>query len=229
MSAAPLRIASSRGVPGTAGAIVVGADGSRCVLTNYHVILGGGAVVGDHVWAIPPGFGNAAAHEPVCLGRAHAGRIGRVNLGDETYFVDCAVVVIVDETSFPTWLRAALADDTWPSETAAAEPGMRVFKCGATTGFTEGIVVDVAYPDHPFIEGRSWRAPKQLLVDSRDSELNFSVQGDSGAALLDDAGRIIGLLWGSTANGQGIASPIEPVLDCLGVRLVASTQTMRFT
>ena len=159
MSAAPLHIASSRGVPGTAGAIVADAEGSRCVLTNYHVILGSGAVVGDQVWAIPPGLGNAVAHEPVCLGRAHAGRIGRVTLGDETYFVDCAVAAVADDPPFPAWLRAALADDTWPSETAAAVPGMHVFKCGATTGFTEGIVVDVAYPEHPFIEGRSWRAP----------------------------------------------------------------------
>lgn len=227
MIATPLRIANSRGVPGTAGALVVGADGSRCALTNHHVMFSGGTAVGDRVWAIPSEFDDGEARNAVCLGRASSGQMGRVTFGDETHFVDCAVVAIARETSFPAWLRAALADDTWPSETATAEPGMRVFKHGATTGFTEGVVVDVAYPDHPFIDGRSWNAPGQLLVDSRDPELNFSAPGDSGAALLDEGGRIIGLLWGSNANGQGIACPIGPVLDCLGVRLVAPAQRLR--
>jgi hypothetical protein len=190
-------------------------------------MLGGGAVIGDRVWAIPPESEDDEAGEPVCLGRASSGQIGRVTSGDETYFVDCAVVAIADESSFPAWLRAVLADNPWPSETAAAESGMRVFKCGATTEFTEGVMVDVAYPDHPFIDGRSWSAPGQLLVDSRDPELNFSAPGDSGASVLDERGRIVGLLWGSTANGQGIACPIEPVLDCLGVKLVTTSRSMR--
>lgn len=229
MSATPLRIASAHGVPGTAGALVVGADGLRCVLTNHHVMFGGGAVVGDRVWALAPEDEIYQAREAVCLGRARSGQIGRVTFNDETYFVDCAVVAIADETLFPVWLKSVLSE-TWPLETAGAEPGMSVFKCGAGTEFTEGTVVDVAYPDHPFIDGRSWSAPGQLLVDSRDPELNFSAPGDSGAALLDGGGRIIGLLWGSTANGQGIACPIEPVLDCLKVTLVAAPARMlRYT
>jgi hypothetical protein len=46
-----------------------------------------------------------------------------------------------------------------------------------------------------------WRtAPAQLLVDPRSRDLNFATPGDSGAALVDEQGRVVG----SNANGQGV-------------------------
>jgi len=80
--------------------------------------------------------------------------------------------------------------------------------------------VDVAFPDAPFIEGREWIATSQLLVDSLDPQLNFTARGDSGATLLDGAGHVVGLVWGATMHGQGLACPIQPVLDCLSVSLI---------
>lgn len=221
-----LRIASAQGVPGTASALVRDAHGVRLLLANHHVVFGGGAVSGDRVWALPPDWDDGSDGDAVCLGRARCGQIGRVTFVGETYFVDCAVVELANDTCFPSWLELLMAN-AWPSEIATPEPGMRVFKHGATSGTTEGVLVDVSYPDHPFVEGRSWTAPGQLLVDSRDPGLNFSAPGDSGAALLDEHGRILGLLWGSNASGQGVACPIAPVLDYLAVTLFAAAQQIR--
>jgi hypothetical protein len=80
-------------------------------------------------------------------------------------------------------------------------------------------VADVAYPDRPGIEGRVYEAPNQLLVRPRRGEETFSAPGDSGAFLLDERGFVVGLMWGCNANGEGVACPIAPVLECLGVSM----------
>lgn len=214
MSASALSIASAFGVPGTAGAIVTDTAGELFLLSNHHVIFGGGAKPGDRVWGLPSDYGHD--QQTALVGWGRRGQIGRVTWDCEAFFVDCALVELANVSTYPDWLHRALTRN-WPNEIAAAETGMRVVKHGASTGATEGILVDVAYPDCPFIEDRAWMAPGQLLIDSVDSELNFSGPGDSGALLLDDRGRMLGLLWGSNTGGQGIASPIIPVLDCLGV------------
>lgn len=214
MSTSALSIASAFGVPGTAGAIVTDTTGALFLLSNHHVVFGGGAKAGDCVWGFPSNCGDD--HNVALLGWGRRGQIGRVTWECDTIFVDCALVELANVSTYPDWLHRALKCD-WPIETAEPEPGMRVVKNGASTGATKGILVDVAYPDCPFIGDRAWTAPGQLLIESVDSTLNFSGPGDSGALLLDDRGRMLGLLWGSNTGGQGIACPIMPVLDCLGV------------
>lgn len=213
-----LQIASARGVPGTAGPMVRNRERARLLLANYHVLLGPGASVGDEVWAISPDD-SGIAPEATPIGRVLCGHLGTVSFANEVYFVDCALIELSDSFEIAQWLRAALVAITRSSQITTGVPGMRLSKNGAATGRTEGVLVDVAYPDRPFIADRGWEAPRQLLVDSRDPELNFSAPGDSGAALFDDRGRVVGLLWGSNGTGQGIACPIGPVLDCLGVAL----------
>ncbi len=214
-----LQVASAQGVPGTAGALAQDATGTRYLLTNHHVAYGGGAEACQPIWALPTDRDADAGAEIVRVGTTHAGLIGRVTFAGAAMFVDCALVRLADESRFPDWLRRQLARD-WPAATAKAGPGLLVRKLGSGTGSTEGTLVDVAYPDTPFIGGRSFTATGQLLVDPLNPERNFSAAGDSGSALLDEAGRVIGLIWGTNHSGQGIASPIAPVLDCLGVTLV---------
>jgi hypothetical protein len=226
MNRPALAIANANGLPGTAGMVVVDSMRVRCVLTSHHVAFGGHAAIGDRVWALPADYDGREPAAVVCLGRTRSGQIGRITAAGETVFVDCALVQVQDEERFPPWLRATLAD-LCSTEIASAEPGLPVIKHGAASGVTEGVITDAAYLDHPYIGDRWWTAPGQLLIDSRDSELNFSVAGDSGAAVLDDYGRVVGLLWGSNANGQGICCPIGPVLECLGARLLAPTERMQ--
>jgi hypothetical protein len=220
VTTSPLTIASANGVPGTAAAICE-ADGTLCLLTNHHVAHGGGSEEGAPVWALPPD--PFADGRPVRLGSVRRGVLGRVTFRGEVYFVDCALVTLVAPASLPEWLQLSL-NDMYYAGLACADAGLRVTKCGPVTGFTEGVIVDASYPDTPFIEGRSWTATGQLLVESSDPELNFAAEGDSGAALRDDAGRLAGVIWGVNANGQAIASPIRPVLDCLRAQVAPAME-----
>ena len=97
-----LRIANSRGVPGMAGALVQDAAGTVFLLSNHHVVFGGGAGVGEVVWAVPSDseLDRQGAHP---LGRTRRGMIGRVTYAGETYFVDCAIVELHSENLLPTW------------------------------------------------------------------------------------------------------------------------------
>jgi hypothetical protein len=217
LTANSLRIASAQGIPGTAGPLVTNTEGRRFLLANHHVVFGGGGRVNDAVWALPEETDDLRGGA-VCVGRAAPGVIGRVPREDPSCFVDCALIALDDDRDHPAWLRSALSA-MQPGGCASPVPGMRVSKCGAATGPTSGLIVDVAYADHPCIDGQWWSAPGQLLIDSAEMKLNFSAPGDSGAAVLDERRRIVGLLWGSNANGQGIACPIDPVLECLGVTL----------
>jgi hypothetical protein len=217
MSPAPaLSIASARGVPGTAGALLRAGDGAPCLLTSHHVAFGGGCGAGDPVWALPPVPWFGPPGGPVRIGSVRMGLIGRVTCRGEPVFVDCALVALDDAEAFPAWLRAALAGLVRPAA-APARPGQRVTKAGAVTGLTRGMVVDVSYPDHPCIDGRWWTTSGQILVDPADPELNFAAPGDSGAAILNEAGRMVALLWGVNQGGQGIACPIGAVLDALAL------------
>jgi hypothetical protein len=213
-----LRIANARGVPGTAGPVVTDRAGARFVLANHHVLYGEGAVPGDRVWALPPEDGHGE-HTVAYLGRARGGTIGRVTFRDEAVFVDCALIELASE--LPEWLAIGTNSERG---VAAARPGLEVVKHGARTGTTHGVIADVAYPDRPYVEGRVWIAENQLLIESREPDLVFSGPGDSGAGITDELGRIVGLLWGSNANGQGIACPIEAVLHALEVSLDAGAR-----
>jgi hypothetical protein len=185
------------------------------LLANHHVVFGGGAAAGDCVWALSEDCNVAP------LGIALRGQIGRVTFAAETHFVDCALVALGEIASLPGWVRAALATLGRRQASSRARPGLAVAKLGPATGQTLGVIGRVDYFDHPYIGGRAWSAPRQLLIESSDPALRFCGRGDSGSALLDADNGVVGLLWGSTGSGQGIASPIEPVLDCLEVRLVA--------
>lgn len=198
-------LVSSRGVPGTAGPVVRDGD-TRFLLCNHHVVFGEGASIGDPIFALA----EPDRDRRILVGRGARGHLGRVMFGGEVVFVDCALIELV-------------ADAT-PSATgiAAADLGQLVHKAGAATGTTTGCVVDIAYADALQVGGRIVHTPRQLLIRSDDPTLNFCSHGDSGAAVVDHGGRVVGLLWGCNHSGQGVACPIEPVLDCLGVILELS-------
>jgi len=220
-----VQIAGARGGPGTAGALVHDNGGSLYVLANHHVALGDGGQCADRVYAFRD-RGPLGDREFAILGRVTAGTIRRVTHCNDAPFIDCALIELDGIDDFPAWLAHHIAG-RWPTTFSEAAPGTRVSKAGAGTGFTRGVVVDAMYPDNPFINGRSFTATAQLLIESEDPELNFAGPGDSGAAILDEGGRVLGLLWGTNQAGQGIACPISPVLDYLGVLLVPSAMRKR--
>lgn len=213
-----LQIHNASGIPGTASAIVRDHRGSRYLLSNHHVVFGPHGRPGDPIWANPSQGDHSPSTSSVLVGRAAGGRIGAVVCGAETYFVDSALVALDACDEFPPWLRAIFAGP-WPTAAATAVPGLEVVKHGPATGRTSGAVADVAYPDTAVVEQQEVPAPNQLLIRSNAAELNYAARGDSGAAVVDGCGRIVGMLWGCNETGDGVACPIEPVLSALDVAL----------
>jgi len=202
-------IANARGVPGTAGLVACTVDGEAPVLlTNHHVLFGAGAARHEAVWLVGSTRGQTTFRR---VGRSLYGKLGVVSHDGVEHHVDCGVGSIDgDEAARRAWPRDA--------DVAVAAPGSRVHKAGAATGLTEGIVVDVAYPDALLVDGHAQPAPRQILVRPVRPATGFSADGDSGAALRDDRGAIVGLLWGSNHRGDTVACHIAPVLSVLGVR-----------
>lgn len=207
------KIANSRGVPGTLGCIAHTRDSGRTVLlTNWHVLFGNGGFEGDVIWLVDETDNTRRYWK---IGRTLYGKIGKVCLDGEDYYVDCAVSSFL----FPPAIQ-----HSWSiiAEYDAAQPGDLVTKTGAATGTTVGIVVDVKYADYAWFAGRSYFAPQQLLVRPLNNETPFSAEGDSGTLLVNAKGKAVGLLWGTNSRGEGVACPIIPVLHTLNLTLEQS-------
>lgn len=222
-----VRIANAAGVPGTLGFLATiphsattPHGGATVLVSSYHVVFGAGTAEREPVWLTPDG-GDAAATVR-CLGHSLYGRLGTVAWRGGRYHVDCAVATV--DCAVHTVDGAGALPDGWRierdevpgvAETLAA--GAVVTKTGAATGTTRGVVVDAMYLDTVLVDGRARPAPGQILVRPARDGVAFSADGDSGAVLRDEYGRIVGLLWGVNSRGESIACHIHPVLHVLGV------------
>jgi hypothetical protein len=115
-----------------------------------------------------------------------------------------------------------------------------VYKRGCRTGVTKGKVVSVgmsvdqrrkvpnpaAYDDDTQdIELHIRQATNQLEIESLTDGFEFAVPGDSGSAVLDSQGRLVGLVW-----GQGGADSIRGILTIMGVTVAtANARDVKFT
>lgn len=215
------RIANARGVPGTLGGLARTLDDGRLVLlTAHHVLFGANARPNDRVWRV---MGSDDAPRFQAVGRVLYGRAGIVRHGDADVHVDCAVAAV--DAVHPL---AAMGGRDEMCTVAHTAPGERVSKHGAATGFTEGVVVDTTHCDRIRTDGRELAAPGQILVRPLTSG-GFSAEGDSGAFLRNADGAVVGLLWGVTARGEGVACPIAAVLWVLQLRLLNVSPARRTT
>jgi hypothetical protein len=193
-------IASSCGTTGTLGTLArTRHDGRAVLLSSWHVLYGGGTDADSDVWLVDEG------RRSLCLGRTLFGKAGAVTFDGAETWIDCAVASCDDGSE-----TDVLGHDT-------ARPGDRVTKRGAATGVTTGIVVRADYDEVAWIGGRPYPAARQLLIRSLDDGRPFSAAGDSGALLVNEAGIAVGLLWGATRGGDGVASPIAPVLYAMNI------------
>jgi hypothetical protein len=202
-----LAIRNSAGVPGTAGCVATLRRTDEPVLvTSYHMLFARGSDAGMPVIAVDPRFGFRA----ITIGSTLHGKAGLALGTDPPVFVDAAAIRLDGEA-------ARLLAFGSPARTAEPRVGDKVFKHGAATGRTEGVIVDIAYPDQWYWEYRSVSAPRQILIRPLRAEQPFSASGDSGAAIRNAQGAVVGLLWGTTARGEGVASPIVAVAAALGI------------
>jgi hypothetical protein len=208
-----VRIANSRGVPGTLGCFARTVHQHRPVfLTSYHVLFAAGAARHDPVWRVHE-FGGSSNY--LRLGSALQGQRGIVRFRGDDYFVDCAIGAL--DAPLDAAALAACAP-------AAPKRGDRVTKTGAATGTTTGIIVDTSYStstdgDNDVDSHVRHPAPRQILIRSADPRQRFADEGDSGALVFAEDRSPIGLIWGTTTTAESVACPIGPVLHALSIRL----------
>lgn len=196
---------------GTLGAMVQDrGSGSPMALTNFHVAcVDDGWSVGDRM--VQPGIpdgGDPATQE--------FGALSRASLTDGT---DGAVITL--DGGRP-WLPTVdgIGDVLG---VAAAIVGGAVQKQGRTTGLTFGTVgsldatLSLDYGDG--IGVQTLRRQIRIDTDTSRSE-RFSAQGDSGSAVMDLDGHVVGLLFGGSTDGSTtFANQIEVALEELDVDL----------
>ena len=199
------RIANARGTPGTLGCFALTLDDRKPVmLTSEHVLFGAGGREQEPVWLIEGGASTRVA-------RTRHGRRGTVHDGDADLHVDCATAEL-----------ECVGDLTFEPEAAGkpAAVGDAVHQIGAVSGVMRGAVArtnDSADGAYRRPLGRDARAdPRAPRIDPARP---FNTAGDSGAALRNERGAVVGLVWGRSADGGALACPIAPVLRVLHVQL----------
>ncbi len=91
-----------------------------------------------------------------------------------------------------------------------------VFKCGRTSGYTEGEVTEINGVLPVDFAMKKAMFYKQIMVRrSADNTGRFSEAGDSGSALVTDDHKVVGMVIGSTPT-TSFATPIRSILDALG-------------
>jgi len=100
-----------------------------------------------------------------------------------------------------------------PTGVGAAALEMEVQKSGRTTGHTQGIITQIDATLRIDYNGTSALFTGQLVASP------MSRPGDSGSAVLDMEGRVVGLLFAGSDTAT-IMNPIDEVLSALDVKLV---------
>lgn len=153
-----------------------------------------------------------------------AGVVGSVTRGD-----DGRVVELKNGSG-------VAVDTTKILGSAAAVPNTLVWKVGASTGLTVGLVEAINAPsdfnDGPFpVHGQNQiivRPIAGFYVNPQTRENAFSQGGDSGSVYMDLQNRVVGLHHHGSVGGQGrfsIGSDIAAVLSHLGGATVLQEQT----
>ena len=205
-----------QGETGTLGCLVRRkTDGALCILSNSHVLaLSGEASRGDPIIQPSVNLG----------GTAPADRIA--DLLDWTAFTDdenhpnvadAAVARVID----PATVTARIIDIGVPAGLGTVEDGMHVRMYGAMSGEVRSTVVrDPAahlHIQYKHRDGSLFSLPFTDLVLCDP----ISLDGDSGAVVVDDQNRVVGLhVAGSTA--VSIFCRIGHVLDQLELELVTA-------
>ena len=208
------RIANARGITGTLGFPALTLHDDRLVVVgSHHVLFGDRGREDEPIWLLD-GFERGVA--PMLLGRTRYGKRGTVRYNGVDAHVDCAVADVDSRVMGAQGWRV-VEDDT--PQTATPLAGERVTKRGSGTASTEGTLVDTSYRDRLHESGYGAEAPHQLLIRPDARAAPFSGRGDSGAAVRNADGDIVGLLWGVNAFAESVACPIAHVLYVLNIRI----------
>ena len=220
---------------GTAGFFMRDDEGNRYVVSNNHVIgRSNSACAGDMV--IQPGTLDLTALEFALLPTLSALRL--VRIGSLTAFVPLRFgttspgpVNVVDAAiaQVDTTLRSSddmdrltfggcicgVASGYMADTTGALAGSDRVYKVGRTTGYTEGIVTNIAVTATvPYPGGSALFSDQVAVRPTSDNGRVFSDAGDSGSGVLNDRHELVGLLFAGSPD-RTLMNPIESVISAL--------------
>ena len=211
-----LSIAHTSVTAGTLGAFVTDTDGTRYVLSNWHVLAGSpSTAAGDPIVQPGPADGGTSADQIGTLDRM----VPLDPSGPNT--VDAALALLTEQQVDAGYSVGAV------TTTAPADGGEQVGKIGRTTGLTAGQVTAVE------IDGMQVNYGEELgdLTFENQIEVTgdvgaFSAGGDSGSLVYREDGVAVGLLFagsetgGPTGTGLTFVNPIDDVLRGLEVGLL---------
>jgi hypothetical protein len=219
---------------GTLGCLMtVGGDPNTVIaLTNHHVIYDEDcSATANHEEAGQPDGSTSSCG---CCGDI----IGKVLDAQCDADVDIALVKLdggvkwlgeVQEIGVVTGAHALAAADVAPANT------FQVVKRGRTSGFTGGTIQ--AWDTSGSInkhDGSLHRNYDHVMVITPNPDpaspgtgTDFSLPGDSGSAILDTGGKVVGILFGgssatATASGSALAFPIQTLVDKFATGVAAA-------
>jgi len=184
------------------------------ILSNNHVLANvNTGTVGDPI--LQPGrFDGGSLPADVI---AKLSRFIPINLSGAPNDVDCAIA----QTSPRLVTAANRCYGRIDPRPVPCRRDLMVKKCGRTTQFTRGRIVDCNFTGRiGFGTSGSALFRNQIVIVSLTTA-PFSAPGDSGSLIVTNAGnRPVGLLFAGSAS-HTIANPIGTVLSSLGVSIVA--------
>ncbi|MEO5989754.1 MAG: hypothetical protein ABIU54_14720 [Candidatus Eisenbacteria bacterium] len=206
-------------LPGTVGAFVVKPDGRRYILCANHVFARlNTAALGEPIVQPSRVDGSAA-----CTPLGPDFRVASLSDFEPLVFgnqganvMDAAIAQLDPRIAIET---ATLADGYGApgSDPIAAQLDMDVQKYGRTTGLTQARVKAVDVSVKLTFPSGTVRYVGQIMT-TRD----FAGFGDSGSLVVtrDQDKRPVGIVIGGSNTGAAIVTPIQPILQRFGVRIM---------
>jgi hypothetical protein len=205
---------------GSIGCFVADADGRTFLLSCYHVLFHEGGGYGFE-FIIQPGRpdGRTEKDSVGVLGKTLAISPFRDNFHDAA--LAGPLVAEPDLRIGPIPGSHLLTQSGEPVE------GERVYKWGAATGKTHGIISAVHVNAKVVHQGQEYAFRTQISIEgtnaSFDDKQVFSRPGDSGATVIKyNDNQAVAMIIAGSASGVSIATPLPDLLHQLGVTLLAS-------
>jgi hypothetical protein len=210
---------TQRQTTGTLGLFVFDAQsGTPCILSNWHVLCGSAqSQAGEEITQPGP------RHLGSMPARTVAQLLRWANLSSG---YDAALAQVAPGIAF---VKETFGTELAPLKVGQPQTGMRLVKCGVTSGVTHAVVdgVDGSYEmDYTaFGEQVRWMDGIRLVPDPEQPEDEISLEGDSGAVWIEPKNRLAVALHFGGEDGLGplaeyaVAHPLARVLELLDASL----------
>ena len=210
-------------------------DGSTVLLSNWHVLMANGARIGEPIFQPAPL--RIPALDLADLPQRPVGDddvVAHITQASITASVDAGIAKL-DVSSCCRCCGLDFRDEIVGLSVAGVPPsngivnmraavaGATVYKVGVTTGRTKGRIVDTGVNNlQGTLEGTTYTLNGQIEIASDDPTLLFAQLGDSGSAIIDEDGYIVGLLFaltGAPPDHRGYANHIADVCTEMGITI----------